>query len=483
MRWCRLALLSLFIALPNTLASAQDMGGVQAVETITHEEVYNFCRTLASPEFEGRYTSHEGYHAAAEWVASNFEEWGLIPYGEESGFLQPYPSPMTLQDEAEMTLLLPDRRDGEQTGSAYREVPLEIESEFMPFLFSASGSGEAEIVFAGWGVSAPDLGYDDFANIDIEGKFVLLFRGSPSGNDPRLREWVSQNRSSFLKTAREKGALGILYVYSREPIAYTGTDYVEGYSPFLVSEAVVDMLLEEKGTTFSRLKQDLINFQKPISFPLDAKVRYHVRSRHFPDAMSHNVIGYVEGSDPELKKEAFFLFAHLDHAGSHFGRIFPGAHDNASGSAVVMELARTFAQMPEKPKRSVVFVLFTAEEVGLGTSYFTDNLPAQFSKIDGVFNYDMVGVGDHVSFNLGVLPEGFRELVLEADKALGIVRDSEASRGSGREYPYLYFASGGGHTRYEHYHRSSDTIYRINPEIMANIARLSFLSVYPWANR
>jgi hypothetical protein len=73
--------------------------------------------------------------------------------------------------------------------------------------------------------------------------------------------------------------------------------------------------------------------------------------------------------------------------------------------------------------------------------------------------------------------------VLEADKSLGIVRDSERPRRSGREYPYLYFASGGGHTTYDHYHRSSDTIYRINPEIMANIARLSFMSVYPWANR
>jgi hypothetical protein len=479
---CRFALLAVSFAFTNAHAYAQEAGASSAVETITHEEVYNFCRRLASAEFGGRYTSHEGHRAAAEWVAANFEQWGLTPFPEWHGFLQPYPSPMILQDEAEMTLLLADRKEGEQGDLSYREVPLEIETEFMPFLFSASGSGEAGIVFAGWGMSAPELGYDDFANIDVEGKFVLLFRGSPSSDDPRLREWISANRRSFLKTAREKGALGILYVYSREPIAYTGTDYGEGYTPFLVSEAVVDLLLEEKGTTFSRLKQDLVNFQKPISFPLDAKVRYHVRSRHFPDAVSHNVIGYVEGSDPELRDEAFFFFAHLDHAGAHFGRVFPGAHDNASGSAVVMELAKTFASLPEKPKRSMIFVLFTAEEVGLGTSYFTDSLLGQY-EVDGIFNYDMVGVGDRVSFDLGALPEDFRELVLEADRSLGIVRDSESTRRSQRDYPYLYFASGGGHTRYEHYHRSSDTIYRINPEIMANIARLSFLTVYPWVNR
>lgn len=148
-----------------------------------------------------------------------------------------------------------------------------------------------------------------------------------------------------------------------------------------------------------------------------------------------------------------------------------------------MELAKTFAQLPEKPKRSVVFVLFTAEEVGLGPAHFTEDLPAQFSRVDGVFNYDMVGVGDQVRFDLSVLPEAFRELVLAADEPLGIVRDSGSSRGSSRDYPYLYFASGGGHTTFEHYHRSSDTIYRINPEIMANIARLSLMSIYPWANR
>jgi hypothetical protein len=95
----------------------------------------------------------------------------------------------------------------------------------------------------------------------------------------------------------------------------------------------------------------------------------------------------------------------------------------------------------------------------------------------------MVGVGDQVRFDLGALPGNFRELVLQADQSLGIVRESESSRRSERDYPYLYFASGGGHTRYEHYHRSSDTIYRVNPDIMANIARLSFLTAHAWANR
>ncbi len=340
-----------------------------------------------------------------------------------------------------------------------------------------------EIVFAGWGVSAPEAGYDDYANIDAKGKMVLLFRGSPTSNNPRLREWLSANRSSQQNTAREKGAVGVMYLYPNGPIAIPGKTYIEGFCPFMISEKVADMLLGEMGTICSKLKIDLQNIKNPISFPLSTKVRYHVKSRHFPNGMSYNVVGYVEGSDPVLKNECMFMFAHLDHAGPHLDRVFLGAHDNASGSAVVMGLAQAFASLETKPKRSVVFVLFTAEEVGLGTSYFTNNLPQQFKKIDGVFNYDMVGVGDYVNLNLSSQPQAFQKILVEADKPYKIMRTSTGSGGSSRAYPSLYFASAGGHTTYAHYHLSSDTMYRINPEIMANIARLSFRAAYPWANK
>ena len=203
--------------------------------------------------------------------------------------------------------------------------------------------------------------------------------------------------------------------------------------------------------------------------------------------MSYNVVGYVEGSDPRLKKDCLFMFAHLDHAGPHLGRVFYGAHDNASGSAVVMQLAKAFSKLSPKPKRSIAFVLFTAEEIELGTSYFTKRLPSQFEKVDAIFDYDMVGVGDHVGLGLDALPENFRKMLLEADKSIKIVRADTGPRRTaakeGEVIPNLYFASGGGHTRYEDYHRSTDTIYRINPEIMADIARLSFLTAFPWANR
>ena len=250
---------------------------VKALGSISPEEVYNFCKTLASPKFAGRYTSHEGFIAAAKWVAQKFKEWGLKPANPKEGFLQPYPCPYTMLDEAEMILLLPEKKGEDQKEVSYKEIKLETESEFMPFLFSDSGSGTADIVFAGWGISAPEQGYDDFANIDVKGKFVLLFRGSPGSDDPGLREWMSKNSPYFIKKAQEKGALGILYIYSKEPIAYTGKNFIKGFCPFLISEKVADMILQEKSTTFAQLKQELLNFKKPISFPLSSKVRYLVK--------------------------------------------------------------------------------------------------------------------------------------------------------------------------------------------------------------
>ena len=482
----RFAISALVFAVAFSVLHAQI--GVQdgAATLISSEEVYSFCKTLSAPRFAGRYTSTDGYVAAANWVASKLKEWRLRPYSDKEGYLQPYPCPYTLVDEAEMTLLLPEKKDGADKNVSYTEVKLAFESEFMPFLFSDSGAGTADIVFAGWGISAPDLGYDDYANVDVKGKFVMLFRGSPGSDDPRLQEWMTKNRQYFVKIAQQKGALGILYVYSKEPIAYPGKDLTKGFCPFMISETIVDKLLEEKHTTFSRLKQDLLSFKKPISFPLAAKVRYGVKSRHFPDGMSYNVIGYVEGSDARLKKECLFMFAHLDHAGSHAGRMFLGAHDNASGSAVVMELAKAFSTAARKPKRSVIFVLFTAEEIELGTSYFTKQLPAQFEKVDATFDYDMVGVGDYVNLRLDSQPPEFKKLVLDADRT-HIVRESTGSQTPGGQgqagVPNLYFASGGGHTLYQDYHRSADTIYRINPEIMADIARLSFETARAWADR
>src|SRR4030042_818582 len=147
-------------------------------------EAYTYCKTLSSEKFSGRLTGHEGYTAAAQWAASKFKEWGLRPFSREAGYLQPYPSPYVLIDKAEMSLFLEEKPEGAKEATT-KEAKLEPEKDFLPLLFSDSGDSTADLVFAGWGISAPELGYDDYAGLDARGKFVLCFRGTPEGGDQR----------------------------------------------------------------------------------------------------------------------------------------------------------------------------------------------------------------------------------------------------------------------------------------------------------
>jgi Zn-dependent M28 family amino/carboxypeptidase len=221
-------------------------------------------------------------------------------------------------------------------------------------------------------------------------------------------------------------------------------------------------------------------------------VDFEIKSTHFPDSEGYNVVGYVQGSDPSLNKECLVFGGHFDHCGQHMGMIFPGANDNASGSAVVMEIAEAFSKLAEKPKRSVVFVLFGGEEMGLqGSSYFADHLPDAFDKVDSMFNFDMVGEGDGARCAVAGKPDELRQALQDADQSLHILKGVSVVKSVGvRSSDYapffqkgaacVSFFSNGPHL---HYHLPGDTIYRINPDIMADIAKLAFLSGYSWANR
>jgi hypothetical protein len=479
----------LFIALSVSAASqALDKDLEKALKSVSGLEAYEIVRTLASPEYAGRLTGSEGFTAAAEWAARKFQSWGLRPAGSKDGYLQPYPSPYTIVDKAEMTILLPQGRPGPGESPAYKEMALAPEEDFLPLLFSASGAHTAEAVFAGWGISAPDLGYDDYAGLDVKGKFVFCFRGTPDG-DPKYQ--VHDEHRTRMKTARDKGALGIIYIYP-EVVSNPNGDWLEGFTPAEVSENVMDTILKEANSTSAELKKSLLAYKRPISFPLRAKVRLVVESRHFPDGIGSNIVGAVEGSDSKLKRECLVIGGHFDHNGRHMGLLFPGADDNASGSATVMEIAKAFAALRIKPKRSVVFVLFGGEEMGLqGSTYFVDHIPASYDKMDGMFNFDMLGEGDGIGGGVSAEPAAFKKAIEDADKFVKIVRGLGVIRQVGvrgsdfapfflKGVPAATFGSSGPHIAY---HRTGDTIFRINPEIMGEAAKTAFLAGYFWANR
>jgi hypothetical protein len=460
----------------------------KALDVIQPCDGYNIIKTLASAKFAGRLTGSEGYTAAAKWAAARFKEWGLKPISRETGYLQPYPSPYVIVDSAEMSLLLPEKAAG-ASETSWKEIKLQPEKEFLPLLFSDSGRHTAEIVFAGWGISAPDLGYDDYEGIDVKGKFVLCFRGTPDASDRRYENY-DQHRFR-MKTAKERGALGVIYIYDTIASNPNG-DWIEGFTPAEISYKVADNLLQEKNTTAADLRKILTDFKKPLSFPLAAKASLAVASRNFPDGVGYNVVGWVEGSDPTLKKDCLVSGGHFDHNGFQMGLLFPGADDNASGSAVVMEIARAFAALGPKPKRSVVFALFGGEEKGLqGSEYFAGHLPAGFEKVDTMFNFDMVGEGDHSGIGYSADSPELKTLVEEADGHVHTLAGAYPIRGVGvrgsdhasffvRGIPVVSFHSNGPHLAY---HQTGDTIYRINPDMLADVARLAFLAAVVRADR
>ena len=141
-------------------------------DSILPMDCYAYCKTLSSREFAGRLTGHEGYTAAAEWAAEKFEEWKLRPLSKREGYLQAYASPYTIVDDAEITLLLAHGAE-ESADSTFEEVELALGNDFMPQLFSDSGDITAEVVFIGWGISAPEIGYDDYDGIDADGRIVM----------------------------------------------------------------------------------------------------------------------------------------------------------------------------------------------------------------------------------------------------------------------------------------------------------------------
>jgi hypothetical protein len=482
MKSTRLAGLLLLIASVSSAAPDKPVlpGDLaKALAVIKGEAAYGYVKQLASPAFAGRLTGHEGYTAAARWAAGLFKQWGLKPIDPKTGFLQAYPSPYTIVRKAEMRLF---------AGGDLAGRPLEPNKDFLPLFFTDSGSVEAGLVFAGWGISAPDLGYDDYAGLDVKGKIVLCFRGQPALPDPRLQH--HDEHRARMKTAQDKGAAGLFYIYP-EPISNPNGDWLKGFLPAMISEKTADAVLREIGTSSAELKKALQTFKKPLSFALKSKIGYAVESEHHPDGIGYNVAGFIEGSDPLLKKDVIVVGGHFDHDGLHMGLLFPGADDNASGSATVMEIGRAFAAMARRPKRSVVFVLFGGEEMGLqGSTWFSDHLPAAFAGVDGMFNFDMTGEGDGAWGSAS--HDGLKAAVEKANASVGILRGLGKMSGPvgvrGSDFAPFYAkgaptASIGSNGPHLAYHAVGDSIYRINPDIMADIAKVAFLAAFDWADR
>ncbi len=470
--------------LPLVQLSAQQIGvnpDTAAIEFIEPTAIYEYCKILTSPVCAGRLTGSRGYNAAAHWIEEQLSGWGLHPLDTTGGYLQRFPTEFTLTEYGEMTLTLPPAGD-----SASKKLTLQPAKDFIPLFFTDTGSRLGKAVFAGWGISAPVLNYDDYAGLDVNGKFVLCFRGTPDPTDDRFTEY--DEHRTRMSIAHKRGALGIIYI-DKEVVANPNGDWLLNFTPVMITEKIADMIFKEKGIRSDSLKDILLKTKKPFSFETKTDVNYLTRAKHFQNGTGYNIVGIIEGSDPVLKNEYVIVGAHADHCGQFATMTFPGADDNASGTAVVMEIGRTFALLKNNPKRSVVIALFGGEEMGLkGSEYFTSHLPPQFTKSVGMINFDMVGEGDGAECSYS--QSNLKDLLAEADSSVGILRSSSFIKKLGvrssdfapfftLSIPCLSFSSNGPHL---YYHQTGDTYYRLNPDIMGDIARLGFRAAYLLAN-
>lgn len=479
---------------------------VPGEEAIWSRDLLVHMAILASPGMEGRAAGSEGAGKAAEYIANEFRKTGLRPGGTGDSYLQPFDL------VREIRLGSDNRLESANQGATPESRAYRPWSEFIPISFSEEGAVEAEIAFVGYGITAPELGYDDYAGIDVAGKALLIMTHEPRERDQhgpfRSAEafHYTTNRYKAIN-AREHGAAAVLLVtdpnnHSGEQDTVLSLQSAPSSSSGIVAVSIVrevaETLLSGSGKTLSRLQEEIDRQLEPKSFlaqgvKIKAKVSL-VRAR----GNTANVVGFLAGRDSALREEAVVIGAHYDHLGlggenslapAAFNVIHPGADDNASGTSALMALARAF-QFAGGAKRALIFVAFSGEEVGLLGSYQYVKQPSiPIERTVAMVNLDSVGrmEKDRLYIQGVGSGEGLREILQEASGGLGLeltLRDdgfgpSDHTPFYAKERPVLHFFTG----PHLDYHRPSDTIDKINAEGLRKVTIIAYRTVAMIANR
>jgi hypothetical protein len=353
----------------------------QALSEVSADKIKADITYLADDKLKGRAPGSEGYQMAVDYVIDQLKAVNVKPAGENNTWLQKVRLRKAFIKNASLSIT------GQTSVAA---LPRSFIIYPNPVVDTVKVS--AGLVFAGYGISEPALGYDDYAGIDVKGKVVIVMRGSPEKFSSSVAAHV-MNSTQILKVAAEHGAVGVMIgsadstarmgnvsrgVYSvmdnKGGVAISRTYYSKQLSVYgSLGYALFNSLVKQSGKDLQQIPVKLKAGQ-PGSFVINAGVNISYRST-YQDILSYNVVGKVEGSDSKLKKEYVIHSAHLDHLGVgtpvQGDSIYNGAHDNASGVASVISIAKIYSGIKVKPKRSILFVLMTGEELGdLGSGYF-----------------------------------------------------------------------------------------------------------------
>ena len=376
----------------------------QALEQVQPADIKAHIAYLADDKLQGRAAGTPGYQMAVDYVTKQLKSLGVQPAGEGGTYIQKVRLRKAfLKSGATFTATIAQGAMPLTAGQDYVVYP----SPELP----ATSVTNAPLVFAGFGISAPELGYDDYAGLDVKGKVVVIVRGAPRTFASTVAS-ASQDLSGILEAAAQHGAVGLIVASARAgalPDLRRGTYSVLGPNGKVaasrtfavgsrqqlyaaVNAATLQRLMQTAGLDTTQVFAS-IKGGKPASAPLKISVNANVQST-YQDIESYNVVGKVTGSDAKLRNEYVVHSAHLDHLGITApvkgDSINNGAHDNASGVSCVLEIAKIYSKLKQKPKRTMLFVLMTGEELGLlGSAAFAANPTVPKARIVADVNMDM----------------------------------------------------------------------------------------------
>jgi hypothetical protein len=551
-------------------------------DLITAKDSITMLSFISSDLMEGRETATRGYQLASEYVSSLLSLWKLKPAGDtpgmgrmmmrgmgfERGQMPPqeksYLQELVLRETSDVSgQLVLEIKKGTlsttrifQSGLDFMSVP------------STAGTLEAPVVFAGYGITEKEIGYDDFKNLDVKGKIVLIISEAPGKDNPNSPFQKKELKDKYFPAAAfgpfgrgggfsktreiaKLGAAAILQVqnsvkdadmYKRLTEQRRVSDErpiinkprrrlsVPGGGPQMPGEALpvititremANAILEGAGQKIEDLQKKIDDTFKPASTELPGTTLTISTTAKTTLVRSANILAYIEGADPTLKNEFVVVGAHLDHLGKWEDYVFNGADDNGSGSVGVLNLARAFMANPEKPKRSILFCLWTGEEEGLlGSRYYVQNPVFPLDKTIAYINMDMIsrpydeqGINRMsrmlnipsteellkkikpanflpVSFSAGA---GLGDILKNVDQSVGmdlLLREAsgEGGRGMGGsdhasfasvKIPWVFLMA----SMTSDYHQTSDEVSKVSGETIEKISKLAYLTAFALADK
>lgn len=493
------------------------------VDLITENSIKSDMFFLANDDMKGRDATSPEDRITADYVASEFMRLGLKPVGDDGTYFQDFDMVVGPLDRAHT--IMRANLDG-------TEKTFQMGHDFTYFFVQSANptAVTAPLVFAGYGVNAPEYKYNDYAGIDVHGKVVLVLDREPQPNDPNSRfkgGWDTVHSYMWYKIAQAQkaGAAGLLVLPDRTRRKMlkrlVPTNGEAGPSPqfalagnfldipvFMITGEVANELLAPSGKTLSQARQAIDSTGEPASFAIPG-VSVSMRKNFLTEGVRHtrNVVGLLEGRDPQLKEQVIVVSGHFDHVGVVGGRIYRGADDNASGTIGMLEIAKAFVNGGVKPKRSILFCAWEAEERGLlGAFYYVDHPIIPLDKTVANLNMDMIGRNE-LSANWPTPPDQndnmvnvvgtpydpqIKTIVDNENKQVGLrldyktdIVDPESWFARSDHFcfaihgvPMVLFNTG----EHPDYHTELDTWDRINYPKMTKIVRLIFLTAQQLAS-